>query len=87
MTFVADFSATDKSGMLEVLSGEIEFYPGWKVEGKASIKAPNLKQTTQKSVFNGTQIMDEMDVALEVQKDLTDMMKFIRMNNTTTEEA
>ena len=88
MTYLADFSVSDKSDMFDILSGSIEFYPGKKVQGQASIKAPNLQQTTQSSVFNTTQeVMDEMDADLRVQKDLWDIMKFIRLNNTPEQEA
>ena len=89
MIYFADFSATDKSDMFNILSGEIKFYPGWNVYGQAGIKAVNLKQTPESFISNAVQekIMKEMYVEPEVQKDLKDMMKFVRMSNTLSEEA
>ena len=74
--------------MFHILSGKIEFYPGWKVRGETPIKAPNLKQTNKPLSSNPNQeIMDNFRVGSEAQKDLKDMMKFIGINNTPEEEA
>lgn len=86
MTYIAGFSPTDKSHMFDILSGKIEFHPGFEVQGGRSIRAPDLKQTTLGQVSSAIQnIMDEMYVDADVEGDLLDM--FIRMNNTSVEEA
>ena len=93
--YLADFSATDRLDMFDILSGEIQFYPGWKIHGGRPIRAPSLKQVSQTSAANAIvsqpkvtidDIMAEMHVKLGVQKDLRDMMKFITINNITRQE-
>ena len=74
--------------MFDIVSGKIEFYPGWKANGESSFKAPSLKQPTGRLASDSTQeLMDEMYVDSEVQNDLKDMMKLIGMNNDPQEEA
>ena len=74
--------------MFDILGGDIQFYPGWKVQEKRSIKAPSLKQTTQDSTSTITQqIMDEMHVDPRARNDLKVMTEFIMLNNTMEEEA
>ena len=73
--------------MFDILSGEIEFYPGWKVHGERPMRAPSLKQMPPKSGVSGIEeIMTEMYVKPEVQKDLADMMKFITIHNPLKQE-
>ena len=76
--------------MFEVMTGKIEFYPGGRVLAQTSVKAPSLrqKQITQRSAFTSKQeIMNEIYVDLKKQKDLADIMKLIRMDNTPDQEA
>ena len=74
--------------MLKILSGKIEFYSKWKVERETRIRAPNLKQTENSLSSNLKQeIMDELSVPSEVQKDLKEMVEFIGINNTPEEKA
>ena len=94
MTYLADFSATGKSDMFEILSGKIEFYLGGNVLGQSSVKAPDLKQSSIGSVFNATEeiikIMknaNEMYADLDAPKELADIMTFITMRNTSVEET
>ena len=69
--------------MFNVLSGEIKFYPGWTTRGQPSIKAPNLQQKTQEYTPTTPTITVKDS---EVQTELVDMMKFIRLNNTSKAE-
>ena len=66
--------------MFNVLSGDIDFYPGWTTRGQVSIRAPNLKTKGQEF----TSLTPRMTVKeSEDQKDLVEMMKFVGINNTS----
>ena len=63
--------------MFQIVGGKIEFHPGWKAQGETSIKAPNLKQAHKVERYINQEIMDNLHVPTEVQKDLKDMMNVI----------
>ena len=74
--------------MFDILSGKVEFYPGWKVQDESSFKAPSLKKPTSRLAPSSAQeLMDEMHLGSELQQDLHDMMKLIRTNDNLQEEA
>ena len=89
----ADLKDEHKLDMFNILSGSIEFYPGWNIQGVSPIKAPNLRQQisvvpagASKPYITIEEIMAEMYVNRTVHKDLRNMVTFIRTNNTTKEE-
>ena len=89
----ADLRDENKFDMFNILSGSIEFYPGWNIQGVSPIRAPDVKQEI--SVMDGgvfkpnttiEEIMAEMYVNHTVHEDLKDMGTYIKINNTPYEE-
>ena len=36
--------------MLKIVKGNIKFYPGWKIDPRSSIEAPNLSNVAEQSI-------------------------------------
>ena len=79
--------------MFDVFSGEIEFYPGWNIQGVSPIRAPDLRKQVvvadagaSKPNITIEEIFAEMYVNSTVRDDLNYMKTYIRNNNITREE-
>ena len=81
-----DMNFNNKYDMLKVLSGNIEFYPGWKIQRTKPIKAPALNQQYNGSQSNmAIKVLTEANVDPALAKELEDMMGFVKISDNIAE--
>ena len=74
------FDWNDKNDMLRILAGPIQFFPGWKIDEKRAVKAPDLRMGNVSYALSKhlNDIIDNVVSDTNVKQEVKDMVPKVK---------